>query len=242
MTPTVKSLEELLIDKTLVPQGPWELRAIIDEDSLCYLVWNKETKEGLIIDPVMESVETTFRLACAQGKMKWLVFDTHTHADHISGAAEISRKLNVPLIMHEKAPSKKVDLRVSRDIHWQLEQNSLQILYTPGHTSDGMCLKWGPFLFTGDLILFDDTGRDDLPTGEAAAHFDSLEKIRKQIPKETLVLPGHDSKGGRVASLESQLKSNPSFLETREQYISGSEAFTAPPPKRYKESILENCK
>jgi glyoxylase-like metal-dependent hydrolase (beta-lactamase superfamily II) len=239
---SAKNLNEILLDRNLSPENKWGFKSILTDDSLSYVVWNKDTNEGLVVDPVKESIQLTYDTIVAAGNIRWLIFDTHTHADHVSGAAELSKKIKAPLLMHEKAPSRRVDIRISRDISWPLTGEALQILLTPGHTSDALCLKWGPFLFTGDLILHGDTGRDDLPTGDPTSHFDSLEKIRKLIPKNTLILPGHDAEGGRVTSLETQLKINPSFNQSREEFIKESEAYEGAAPKKLKESLFENFK
>src|SRR5262249_42878528 len=109
------------------------------------------------------------------------VIDTHTHADHVSCAADLAQALRAPLIMHLSSPSRRVELRVSRDTVLPLAAGPLRLLETPGHTPDCVTPIWGPFLFGGDVLMYGDTGRDDLPGGDPAAHWESLQKIKAAV-------------------------------------------------------------
>jgi glyoxylase-like metal-dependent hydrolase (beta-lactamase superfamily II) len=120
---SAKNLNEILLDRNLSPENKWGFKSILTDDSLSYVVWNKDTNEGLVVDPVKESIQLTYDTIVAAGNIRWLIFDTHTHADHVSGAAELSKKIKAPLLMHEKAPSRRVDIRISRDISWPLTSN-----------------------------------------------------------------------------------------------------------------------
>jgi sulfur dioxygenase len=170
------------------------------------------------------------------------VIETHTHADHVSSAAEMAGYLNAPLLMHSAAPSKRVSLRVSHAFQLPTHSGPLHFIPTPGHTSDGMCIQWGPFAFTGDTVLFGDVGRDDLPTGSPEDHHESLICLRSILDPFILVCPGHDSKGGRISSWGTQLQINSSLTQTKEDYVTESRAFTCIAPALFKESLFENFK
>jgi glyoxylase-like metal-dependent hydrolase (beta-lactamase superfamily II) len=94
----------------------------------------------------------------------------------------------------------------------------------------------------GDTVLYGDSGRDDLPGGNAPAHYESLEKLKKVLIPEQVCLPGHDHQGGRASTWGTQLKINASLMQEREDFIRESEAFDAPAPKDLKRSLRENFK
>ena len=102
------------------------------------------------------------------------VVDTHTHADHFSAARELARQLGVPVVMHRASPAPFVDVRVDDGETLVVGKLRLQVLHTPGHTDDSMCLLLDDRVFTGDTLLIGGTGRTDLPTGDADALYDSL--------------------------------------------------------------------
>lgn len=224
-------------------QTPWKLEAVIDQDCMAYLAYHSETQEAIWVDPKKDSIGLCLEISQSlQGYLWKAVMDTHTHADHISGAAFLAEKLSVPYVMHEKSLCQKVDLRVSRKTVLPTRAGPILILPTPGHTLDGVCIFWGPFLFAGDTVFIDDVGRDDLPGGNPEAHFESLQEVKKLAQSFHILLPGHDNKGGRVDYWENQLKSNSSLFQGREDFVKEAGAFVAPAPKLFKESLVENTR
>jgi rhodanese-related sulfurtransferase len=85
----------------------------------------------------------------------------------------------------------------------------LQVLHTPGHTRDSMCLIAGDCVFTGDTLLIGATGRTDLPTGEAEALHDSLFAHLLRLDAELKVFPAHEYKGRGHTTIGQELKDNP---------------------------------
>lgn len=239
----IKKLSELLTENEPRPSQEWQVKAVIHEECLSYLVWNEEFQEGLIIDPKKDELKTYLSIVQGLPNILWLgVIDTHTHADHISAAADIAYALNVPLIMHHASPSKKVQLRVSHRAALPSRSGPIHFILTPGHTPDGICVNWGSFVFTGDTILYGDVGRDDLPFGDAASHYESLQLLKSQISKNYLIFPGHDTQGGRVISWGMQLKINSSLTQLKSDYVSESLTFDAPGPILLKKALFENFK
>ena len=243
MSTQIKTLEDILDRNDKIPEGPWHLRIIQGAECLSYIAWNETSKEAILVDPKDEDIEAYRKIAAELKGYLWLaVIDTHTHADHISAAYVMSRELKAPYLMHHLSPSSRVHLRIAGDMLFPAHSTKIQLIQTPGHTQDGVTVFWGPFIFTGDTIIFGDTGRDDLPGGNAADHFESLEKIKKVAQPAMLVLPGHDSKGGRISSWATQLKVNSSLTQNREDFIREASAFEAPAPAQFKKSLRENFK
>lgn len=249
MQTVIKKFEDCVQDGSALPIG-WGFRLIQNDDNLTYLLWNTNTGEAILVDPMREDFDETIKLVeslsklgvNANAKVNFrviAVIDTHTHADHISSAADLARHFHCPLIMHENAPTKRAHLMVRSDVSVPTQFGSYEMLVTPGHTHDGVTVFYGPFILTGDTIIYWDTGRDDLPTGNAEAHYDSLQKIKAHAKPEMIFLPGHDGKG-RISSWVTQLKENPSLKQTRDQFVPEAAAYRGPSPKLLKESLFEN--
>lgn len=246
--PKIRLLEDFLLKDEALPVFDWELRMITSEECLSYVAWNRKTKEALLLDPKREALAAYREIIQGLSDFTFLaVIDTHTHADHVSSASDFSRELKAPLIMHERSASRRVHLRISQETQLHTNASPLRFLPSPGHTDDSLCVIWGPFLFTGDTILYGDTGRDDLPTGSAADHFESLQYLRTamgdaslEMGERTIVLPGHDHRGGRATSWKKQLELNPSLLQEKADFIRESLDFAAATPHAMDEAIRLN--
>src|ERR671917_1302360 len=79
---------------------------------LGYVVADPETRLAAIVDPELEMVEPMIDFVFEHGLRPAYIIDTHTHADHVSGARNLKSKTVARLVMHEKAPSSTVDIRV----------------------------------------------------------------------------------------------------------------------------------
>jgi glyoxylase-like metal-dependent hydrolase (beta-lactamase superfamily II) len=238
----IKDLQALVVDGSSIPSD-WAGKAIIQNDNLCYLVWNKKTLETILVDTCREDIEATHELLRSMPELKFVaVIDTHTHADHVTAGAYWSEKLGVPWIMHSGSPTRRAQVRIFTDAPWFTHAGPIRFVTTPGHTPDGLTIFWGPFIFTGDTVFHADTGRDDLPGGDPEAHFDSLQKIKANAKPEMLMLPGHDMRGGRISSWKTQLEVNASLTQPREVFVPEAAAFVGPSPKLLKESLFENFK
>lgn len=239
----IKKLDEILVPGESKPDPEWELRMIRSEQCLSYVAWNLRTREALLVDPKDEDIEAYRDLHNHLNDYLWLgVIDSHTHADHISIAAQLAEEFKAPLIMHALAPSQRVHIRVARDTCIPSRASPIHVVATPGHTQDALTPIWGPFLFGGDTILFGDTGRDDLPGGDAEDHYRSIQILKRLAKPDMIVLPGHDHKGGRASSWATQLKVNASLTQSCEDFVREAMAFDAPAPKLLKKSLKENFK
>lgn len=222
--------------------GPWHAEAVLNDDNLAYLLSNRTTREAIWVDPVREDLDQMAEMTRALKDYRIVaVIDTHTHADHISGATELARRVGAPLIMQQWAAPSSVDFRVARDTALHTVAGPLRFLMTPGHTRDSMSIQWGPFILAGDTILYADTGRDDLPTGDATQHYESLVKLKKELSSDLVFLTNHDSRA-RACTWAHQLETNPSLKQSREEFIPEAEAFRGPSPVKLKESLFENFK
>ena len=123
-----------------------------------YLISSGKGREALIIDPVLENVETYISYLKELDLKLVKVIDTHIHADHISGMAELRDKTNCVTIMGDKAPANVVAMKVADNENIKIENINIKALFTPGHTSESFCFLMNDRVFTGDTLLIRGTG------------------------------------------------------------------------------------
>jgi glyoxylase-like metal-dependent hydrolase (beta-lactamase superfamily II)/rhodanese-related sulfurtransferase len=185
-----------------------------------YLI-SGEFSTVILIDPVLERVDSYLDYIKQKNLQLAAVIDTHSHADHISGAAVLKDRTDCEYIMHENAPSKCVTKRVKEGDIIEIADIELKVLDTKGHTNDAISLIWEDKLFTGDALFLDDggAGRDDLPGGDPAKHWETLQKFR-ELPESLIVYPAHDYRNREPSSLAKQKESNPHLIErTKEEFV-----------------------
>jgi glyoxylase-like metal-dependent hydrolase (beta-lactamase superfamily II)/rhodanese-related sulfurtransferase len=181
-----------------------------------YLVGCPEMCVGALIDPQASQIDHYKALASRLGVRVAYVIDTHTHADHFSGAERIARALGAPVVMHWTSPAPFVDLRLDDGDVLMVGKLRVQAMHTPGHTADSMCLVLDDRVFTGDTLLIGGTGRTDLPSGDPVKLYESLFEKLLRLPPETLVYPAHDYKGRDCSTIGEELSTNPR-LQAKEE-------------------------
>ena len=185
-----------------------------------YMLACAETCMAVVIDPEASQLERYLGLAAQEGVRIHYVLDTHIHADHFSGGMEMSRQLKVPLIMHRDSQVPFVDMRVDDGEKINLGKLSLNILHTPGHTADSICVHVENRLFTGDTLLIGGCGRTDLPSGDPDQLYDSLFNKVLLLDPDTLVYPAHIYGERECSSIAEELANNPRLqLRERAEFV-----------------------
>ena len=181
-----------------------------------YLVGCGETSAAALIDPEISQIDHYLALAARGGLRIRYLIDTHTHADHFSATQQLARQLAVPVVMYRASPAPFVDMRIGDGEMVVLGKLRLQVIHTPGHTSDSMCLQVEDRLFTGDTLLIGATGRTDLPSGDAEALYDSLFNRILRLDPALKVYPAHDYNGRNHSTIGQEIAENPR-LQTRDR-------------------------
>ena len=185
-----------------------------------YIIASAEGREALIIDPVLENVEDYIKLLTELNLKLVKVIDTHIHADHVTGAGKLRDKTQCVTIMGEHTPTDAVEIKVKDEEIIKLDQLKIKALYTPGHTSDSFSFLMDNYLFSGDTLLINGTGRTDFQNGNSKDAYNSLFNRLLKLPDETLVYPAHDYKGEKVSTIEKEKKFNPRLqVNNVEEYI-----------------------
>ena len=174
-----------------------------------YLIASSKGREALIIDPVLENVEEYIVLLNELDLKLVKVIDTHIHADHVTGASKLKDETQCVTIMGNHTPADTVEIKIKDEETIQLDQLSIKALYTPGHTSDSFSFLMDNYLFSGDTLLINGTGRTDFQNGSSTDAYNSIFNKLLKLPDETLLYPAHDYKGEKVSTIGKEKKQNP---------------------------------
>lgn len=173
-----------------------------------YLLACEKTRQAVLIDPV-ES-ETAGYLAALSERRLSLVYtlETHVHADHVTAADTLRKRLGSKSVVHRDAGAQCGDLLVTDGIHIAVGSLDIEVRYTPGHTNGCVSYYVGDRIFTGDALLIDGCGRTDFQQGDAGQLYDSIHNKIFTLPDDTLVYPGHDYRGNTVSTVGYEKREN----------------------------------
>ena len=156
-----------------------------------------------VVDP-RRDIDIYLATANAQGMRITHIFDTHVHADHVSGARELGRASGADIYLHESAPVQYEVKKIKDGDQFKLGGAALRVLHTPGHTPNSVSLlvtdlarsDQPAMILTGDLLFVGDTGRPDLPGEEILNEqirnlYDSLHTTLGSLPDFLEVYPAH---------------------------------------------------
>ncbi|MDB5564673.1 MAG: beta-lactamase-like protein [Tardiphaga sp.] len=197
-----------------------------------YLLASRAGGEALILDPVLEKVDRYCQLLHELDLKLVKAVDTHLHADHVTGLAELRDRTQCVTIMGEQSKADVVAMRVADGDKVKIEGICLDVMYTPGHTDDSYSYLMGDRVFTGDTLLIRGTGRTDFQNGSARAQYESLFGRLLKLPDETMVFPAHDYKGDTVSTIGEEKRYNPRLqVRSVDDYIELMNNLNLPNPK-----------
>ena len=181
-----------------------------------YVLQDSDTRRSAVIDPAWDVPAI---LATAGPAPITDILVTHWHEDHTNGVVEL-----------QEATGARVHALACETAYWGITLpavvghgdgdsiaiggTEIRMLHTPGHSPGSVCLYADGKLFTGDTLFIYGCGRCDLPGGDAAAMYYSLQHLLDTFAPDTVVCPGHDYGIKPVSTLAEQRRSNP-FLQQR---------------------------
>tara|TARA_B110000438_G_C15646528_1_gene577715 strand:+ start:244 stop:924 length:681 start_codon:yes stop_codon:yes gene_type:complete len=208
-----------------------------------YLIASSRGREALIIDPVLENVDQYIRLLKELDLKLVKVIDTHIHADHITAASKLNEKTNCSTIMGEHTPAESVQIKVKDNEIIKVDDLNFKAIYTPGHTSDSYSFLMNNFLFSGDTLLINGTGRTDFQNGNPKDAYDSIFNKLLKLPEKTLLYPAHDYNGKKVSSIGKEKKFNPRLqVNSENEYEEIMNNLNLPKPKLMDINVPRNIK
>lgn len=159
--------------------------------------------EGVVVDP-QRDVELYLKAAADHGISIRHIFETHLHADFVSGHRELAARTGAKIYMGAQAGATFAHIDVCDGSELRFGKASIRVLETPGHTAESICLvvtdheksdaAWA--VLTGDTLFIGDVGRPDLspkhtPSQLAGLLYDSLHNKLLTLPDSVLVYPAH---------------------------------------------------
>jgi sulfur dioxygenase len=174
-----------------------------------YIIASRTGAEALIIDPVLDNVNDYILLLDKLNLQLVKVIDTHTHADHVTGASKLKDKTNCATVMGQHTLSDIVEIKVNDQELVKIEGLNIKAIYTPGHTSDSYSFLMNDRVFSGDTLLINGTGRIDFQNGNAEDSYNSIFKRLLKLPENTLLYPAHDYNGKKFSTIGNEKKFNP---------------------------------
>jgi glyoxylase-like metal-dependent hydrolase (beta-lactamase superfamily II)/rhodanese-related sulfurtransferase len=220
--------------------------------------------KAAIIDPLREVAPYIQKAQRNNATIKY-VFETHFHADFVSGHLDLSKKTGAPIVYGPNAHPAFETIIATDGQEFKIGDLTLKVLHTPGHTMESTCyLLLDPTgkphaLFSGDTLFIGDVGRPDLAqkvasdlTQEKLAGylFDSLRNKIMTLPDEVIVYPAHGagSACGKNMSKETtdtlgnQKKTNYALRAnmTKEEFIKEVTEGLAAPPAYFPLNVMLN--
>jgi len=193
----------------------------------CYLVYDEETREGILIDPAGNEQDLVKHLRELGIKLVYIV-NTHGHADHTLGNDTIRSATGAKVVMHavddayyQSAEAKMItrsmgfptcgpaDVQVQDGEELKFGNVTMKFIHTPGHSLGGCCILIDGNLFTGDTLFVGAVGRTDSPGGSFKQLIQSIKNLVKTLPPDTVVWPGHDYGTRPQSTLVRESKTNP---------------------------------
>lgn len=190
----------------------YEVLVLGDLKTNCYLLWENQTKEAVIIDAADDGVAISEEIERLGLKPKYILA-THGHFDHNLGVLDLKLIYNIPycasqkdwfllerqqetakhfLKMDIKVPNlKKIDIDLDKKDEIGLGGEKIKIIKSPGHTPGGLCFWADNFLFSGDTIFAQGMrGQTSYKYASSKDIFESIKNILK-LPENTEILSGH---------------------------------------------------
>jgi len=223
-----------------------ELRQLVDpkSHSCSYLLWDAATRDAALIDPVQEQVQRDIALIKALGLTLRYTFETHVHADHVTGSGILRQELGSIVLVHENTRTKCADVFLKEGDAIPLGAGKIKVLFTPGHTDNHVSYIIPGAVITGDSLLINGCGRTDFQSGDAGTLYDSITRRLFMLPDDTLVYPGHDYNGRMHSTIGEEKAHNPRIGhgKSREEFVALMNDLKLDPPRRLREALPSNLR
>lgn len=206
-----------------------------------YVVFDETSRAAVIIDPVDAQLERDLATLRQFGlQLLWTV-ETHAHADHITSAGLLAEHTGAKTVAPQACGIAMAAMQLADGDVLAFGNESLQALYTPGHTAGSMSYRWRDHVFTGDTLLINGCGRTDFQSGSSQAMYHSLTQVLFALPDATTVWPGHDYQGRSHSTIGAEKTGNARVAgKTLAEFTAIMANLHLPRPQRIDEAVPAN--
>jgi len=176
-------------------------------DNFSYIIADEATQEAAVVDSSYNADEIINAIKTLKLHLKYVI-STHGHSDHTAGNTELRSIFEAKLVAHKLSKS-NYDIPVDDGDILNVGKINIKTIYTPGHTTDSICLLIdNQKLLTGDTLFVGECGRTDLPGGNSKSMYDSLFNKLLKLNDNVEVYPGHDYGLKPSSTIGEEKKSN----------------------------------
>ena len=183
-------------------------------ENFVYLLHDHHSDTAAIVDPAWE-VEQVLALASEKGIRITDILLTHSHHDHVNGIEKVLEKTDAQIHLLKSEARFWGKALARPTLHHGGERinigaTEIEILHTPGHTPGSACYHLGDNLIAGDTLFVFGCGRCDLAGGDPETMFNTLKRIKSELPGNTILHPGHNySPAHPTSTMDKQFEGNP---------------------------------
>ncbi len=218
-------------------------RQLFDRESstYTYLIADTETKEAILVDPVLEQLGRDTKLLQELNLTLKFCLETHIHADHITGTGKLREITRCKGVVPSNTDINCADIFIKDREIITLGKIKIQAIETNGHTDSHVCYFVNDNLvLTGDALFIRGCGRTDFQSGNPGILYDSVTEKLFTLPDNILVYPGHDYKGQTVSTIGEEKQWNPRFQKDKNSFIEFMNNLNLPNPKKMMEAVPAN--
>lgn len=210
-----------------------------------YLLFDTDSREALIIDPVDEQLGRDLGVLREYGLQLMLVVETHAHADHVTSASLLVEHTGARTAAPEACGIRTAAIQLQDGAELRFGRQHIRALHTPGHTAGSMSYVWESegqhHVFTGDTLLINGCGRTDFQSGSADALYNSLTQVLFALPDDTVVWPGHDYQGRSHSTIGAEKAGNARVAgKSLAEFKAIMDNLNLPRPRRIDEAVPAN--
>ncbi|XP_028985579.1 persulfide dioxygenase ETHE1, mitochondrial-like [Betta splendens] len=229
---------------SLAPTKALLFRQLFESESstYTYLLADAQTKEAVLIDPVLETIDRDLKLIEELGLDLKVAVNTHCHADHITSTGLMKNRVVGLQSAISKFSGAAADIQLSEGDHITFGKQHLTVRETPGHTDGCVTLVLGDqsMAFTGDALLIRGCGRTDFQQGSPKKLYHSVHQKIFSLPEQCLLYPAHDYTGRTVSTVGEERRFNPRLTKSLEEFVSIMDNLNLPKPKKIDISVPAN--
>ncbi|MDY6969148.1 MAG: MBL fold metallo-hydrolase [Spirochaetota bacterium] len=215
-----------------------------ESSTYTYLLADEESKDGIIIDTVIENIERDSNIISELGIKIRYIIDTHIHADHITGAGRLKQIIGCETVVGSGANVKTYDIGINDGESLNFGKYEVKAISTPGHTDSCTTLKVNNMLFTGDSVLYRGCGRTDFQQGDSRKLYHSVRDKLFTQDKDTYICPAHDYNGRTVSTIKEEKTYSARLRDgiSEDEFVEIMANLNLPKPKKIDIAIPANLK